>query len=243
MQHPALKQQLLCQYPYKVELHAHYSPASPCGDLPAAEVVRIFHDCGYHGMALTNHFFPRLSQQILGEMDKEKYLAMYFENYRAAREEGEKLGMPLWLGAELRWSHLGDSDYLIYGVDEPMLREIFDYLDADPATFVRDCKSEKSFWVQAHPFRPNCTPLDAALLDGVEIFNMHPNHNSRVALAAQHYRDQGLCLTIGTDYHHPGHHDLCATRLPVLPQDSFALAAQLKSGDYIMQLGESLILP
>ena len=88
MQYPALKQQLLCQYPYKVELHAHCSPASPCGDLPAAEVVRIFHDCGYHGMALTNHFFPRLSQQILGEMDKEKYLAMYFENYRAAREEG-----------------------------------------------------------------------------------------------------------------------------------------------------------
>ncbi len=243
MQHPELKNQLLEQYRYRVELHAHCSPASPCGDLPAAEVVRIFHDAGYHGMALTNHFFPLLSQQILGEMNREKYLAMYFENYCAACEEGEKLGMPVWLGAELRWSHLGDSDYLIYGVDEPMLREIYDYLDADPEIFVRDCKSEKSFFVQAHPFRANCTPLDASLLDGVEIFNMHPHHNSRVALAAQHYAGKGLSLTLGTDYHHPGHHGLCATRFAKLPSNSFELAALLKSGDYLFELGDSVILP
>ena len=243
MQHPALKQQLFSQYPYKVELHAHCSPASPCGDLPAAEVVRIFHDCGYHGMALTNHFFPRLSQQILGEMDKEKYLALYFENYRAACEEGAKLGMTVWLGAELRWANVDDSDYLIYGVDEPMLREIYDYLDADAETFLRDCKSEKSFFVQAHPYRSYCKPMDAALLDGVEVFNMHPNHNSRVALAAQQYGGKGLSLLMGTDYHHPGHHDLCATRMQTLPKDSFALAAALKGGDYILQLGDSLILP
>ncbi len=243
MQHPELKAQLLQQYRYKVELHAHCSPASPCGDLPAAEVVRIFHAAGCHGMALTNHFFPLLSQQILGEMDKEKYLAMYFENYRAACEEGAKLGMPVWLGAELRWSHLGDSDYLIYGVDEPMLRQIYDYLDADPAIFVRDCKSEKSFFVQAHPFRAGCTPLDAALLDGVEVFNMHPNHNSRLALAAQHYAGKNLPFTLGTDYHHPGHHGLCATRFAALPQNSFELAALLKSGDYLFELGDSVILP
>lgn len=243
MQHETLKNTLFAQYRYKTELHAHSSPASPCGDLPAAEVVRIFHAAGYQGVALTNHFFPLLSQQILGEMAPEKYLAMYFDNYRAACEEGAKLGMPVWLGAELRWSHLGESDYLIYGVDEPMLREIFTYLDADPETFVRDCKSEKSFFVQAHPFRTNCTPLDAALLDGVEIFNMHPHHNSRVALAAQRYGGRGLSLTMGTDYHHPGHHGLCATRFAALPQDSFELAAMLKAGDYIMQVGDSVVLP
>ncbi len=243
MQHPALKKQLLDAYPFRVELHAHCSPASPCGDLPADAVVRVFHDAGYQALALTNHFFPRLSQQILGEMDKEKYLAMYFDNYKAACEEGAKLGMPVWLGAELRWCAQGDSDYLIYGVDEPMLREIFDYLDADAATFVRDCKSEKSFFIQAHPMRTNCVPLDAALLDGVEVFNMHPNHNSRVALTARQYAAAGLRVTMGTDYHHPGHHGLCATRFTSLPQDSFALAALLKSGDYICELGDSIILP
>ena len=72
-----LNEQLRQQYPFRAELHAHCSPASPCGDLPPEEVVRIFHEAGYSGLALTNHFFPNLSQQLLGVMDKEKYLQMY----------------------------------------------------------------------------------------------------------------------------------------------------------------------
>lgn len=238
-----LKNQLKQQYPYRAELHAHCSPASPCGDLPPQEVVRIFHEAGYAGLALTNHLFPDLSQELLGEMNKEKYLRMYFDNYHAACEEGEKLGMKVWLGAELRWCAQGDSDYLIFGVDETMLWEIYDYLEADAETFVRDCKSEKSFFIQAHPVRGNCVPLRAELLDGVEVFNMHPRHNNRPALAAQHYRNSGLRVTIGTDYHHTGHHDLCATRMASLPQDSFALAELLKQGDYVMEVGDSIILP
>ena len=238
-----LKEQLKQQYPFRAELHAHSSPASPCGDFPPEEVVRIFHEAGYSGLALTNHFFPNLSQQLLGVMDKKKYLQMYFDSYHAAKEAGDKLGMKVWLGAELRWSHLGDSDYLIYGVDEAMLTEIFDYLHTDPATFVRDCKSEKSFFIQAHPFRKNCVALDAELLDGVEVFNMHPGHNSRPAITATHYQNKGLKVVMGSDYHHPGHHGLSATRFGTLPEDSFALAALLKQGDYVMETGESIILP
>lgn len=238
-----MKEQLRQQYPYRVELHAHCSPSSPCGDLPPEEVVRIFHEAGYAGLALTNHFFPNLSMQLLGEMNKEKYLKMYIDNYHAAREEGEKLGMKIWLGAELRWCALGDSDYLIYGVDEAMLWDIFDYLNTDPETFVRECKSEKSFFMQAHPFRNGCTALRADLMDGVEVFNMHPHHNSRQAITAHHYMGNGLRVMMGTDYHHAGHHDLCATRMSALPQDSFELAAMLKKGEYVLEIGDSIILP
>ena len=238
-----LKETLKQQYPYRTELHAHCSPASPCGDLPPEEVVRIFHESGFSGLALTNHFFPNLSMQLLGEMNKEKYLDMYIGNYHAALEEGEKLGMKIWLGAELRWSALGDSDYLIYGIDETMLSDIFDYLNTDPATFVRECKSEKSFFIQAHPFRNNCVALDAELLDGVEVFNMHPGHNSRPAITARHYQHTDLRVLMGTDYHHPGHHDICATRMASLPADSFELAALLKRGEYVLEVGKSIILP
>lgn len=243
MEIDVLKMQLKQQYPYRTELHAHCSPASPCGDLPSQEVVRIFHEAGYAGVALTNHFFPDLSQELLGEMNKEKYIRMYLDNYHAACEEGERLGMKVWLGAELRWCAEGNSDYLIYGIDEPMLYDIYDYLDADPKTFVRECKSEKSFFIQAHPVRQGCTPLRAELLDGVEVFNMHPNHNNRQAVAAHHYRDSGLRVLMGTDYHHAGHHDLCATRLAKLPQDSFELAALLRQGEYVLETGGSIILP
>ena len=63
-----LKETLKQQYPYRTELHAHCSPASPCGDLPPEEVVRIFHESGFSGLALTNHFFPNLSMHTAEEM-------------------------------------------------------------------------------------------------------------------------------------------------------------------------------
>ena len=44
------------QYPVRIELHAHTKPASSCGDVPTEEVLRIFKDDGYDGIAITNHF-------------------------------------------------------------------------------------------------------------------------------------------------------------------------------------------
>lgn len=237
------KKQLLADYPCRVELHAHTSPGSRCACVPVDDVIRIFADAGYDGIAITNHFFTEIFQTYYNTTDKQQTLERYLSDYYAAREAGEKYGIRVYLGAELRWDRVNNNDYLIYGIDEAMLGDIYDFIAATPEEFVRACKSEKSVFIQAHPFRKGLTRLDPSLLDGIEAFNLHPGHNGAVALASQYADAHHLMKTAGTDYHHEGHHGISATRFATLPADSFELAAALKKNDFLIEIGESLLLP
>ena len=38
------------KYRYKIEMHAHSSPASPCGVFEPEEVIRLYAECGYNGI-------------------------------------------------------------------------------------------------------------------------------------------------------------------------------------------------
>ena len=79
-------------------------------------------------------------------------------------------------------------------------------------------------------------------LDGVEAFNMHPNHNSRVALAMKYADEHGKIATAGTDYHHIGHDNLCATRSSVLPENEAELVSLLKSGNFIYEISGKVVV-
>ena len=87
----------------------------------------------------------------------------------------------------------------------------------------------------------------AEFLDGVEVFNMHPGHNSRIGLAALYANEnKGPIITAGADFHHPklNHEGLSALRTENLPEDSFALAKLLRSQDYVLELGRgTIVLP
>ena len=238
-----MKEDLRKEYPFRLELHAHTKPASPCGDIPPKQVIDTFHRAGYDGIAITNHFYATLFETYYKAAGKKEALDKYLADYHEAAEEGEKVGMKVYLGAELRWPHLANNDYLLLGINEQMLADVYDYMNADPQTFVRDCKSEKSFFLQAHPFRDGLTRLDPALLDGMEAFNMHPYHNSAIALAEQFAEQHHLIKTMGTDYHHEGHHNLCATRARTLPKDSFEVAELLRTGDFICEMTGTILLP
>ena len=80
-------------------------------------------------------------------------------------------------------------------------------------------------------------------VDGIESFNMHPNHNSVIGFAAAYARDNDLIVTAGTDFHHEGHHGLCAVRTKTLPKDSFEYADILRSKDYVFDISGSIVLP
>jgi len=81
-------------------------------------------------------------------------------------------------------------------------------------------------------------------MDAVEAFNMHPHHNSQVAVAARWGQENGIpVLTVGTDLHNPGYEGLCATRAKILPQDTAELISLLKSQDYLMEISGCPLLP
>ena len=208
-------------YPYRLELHAHTSPASGCSQVKPEDVVTIFHDAGYDGIAITNHFYPK--------PELKDFLEIYRSDYLKALETGNKLGMKVYLGAELRFPSQNNNDYLLSGFELSQLEEMYSYMTGTLENFAENFKTDDMFLLQAHPFRNGMELGFENYLDGVEVFNMHPNHNSRVALAERYARENGKIATAGTDYHHIGHDNLCATRAAHLPE-THSLPPAARSG-------------
>lgn len=225
-------------YPYRLELHAHSSPASGCSEVPADELVRVFKEAGYDGIALTNHFIA--NSDYTGS--KENTIEMFKKDIYLAQETGDKLGIKVYAGAELRFHNHSNNDYLFFGYTLDELPDIFDYLNTDLETFVKEYKKESSLLIQAHPFRNNMIRMNSDLLDAIEAFNVHQNHNSRVAVAAKYAAAEDKIMTVGSDYHHPGFEGISATRTKVLPKDESELISIIKNDDFIMEIGGRILL-
>lgn len=233
-----LKNQLSDEYGYRIELHAHTSPASGCSDVTPREMAEIYHSLGYNGLVVTNHF------QYKEERNKAEYIDAFFADFEETKRIAEPLGLRVYLGAEIRFTE-NHNDYLIYGVDRKMLEEIYDLLPFGIEYFRKNYSMPDSLFIQAHPMRDKMESVDPALLDGVEAYNLHPSHNSRVGRVAVWCRKNGLDIIIaGSDFHHTGRGDegLCALRAKFMPADCFELAALIRSGDYLLELGGNLVL-
>ena len=235
-----LKEQLKRTYPYRIELHAHTKPVSPCSEIPPADLVRRYLDRGFHGVVITNHF----NLEYLLGLPKEEALDYYLAGYEEAKAAAEGTGLRIFLGTEIRFNE-HPNEYLIYGVDRQLLSKCYDYLDKGLSVYRKEVPLPNSVFVQAHPFRDRMVRREPELLDGMEVFNMHPGHNSRVAQAAKLAATVPGCVkTVGTDFHHPTHEGLCALRVRQMPETSFDIASVLRSGDYIFELGgDTIILP
>jgi histidinol phosphatase-like PHP family hydrolase len=222
------KEQLKSTYPYRIELHAHTKPVSPCSEIPPADLVQAYIDQGFHGVVITNHF----NLEYLLGLPKEEALDYYLSGYEEAKKAAEGTGLQVFLGTEIRFNE-HPNEFMIYGVDRQILSECYDYLEKGLAAYRNDVKLPDSVLIQAHPFRDRMLRREPELMDGIEVFNMHPGHNSRVAQAARLAASIPGCIkTVGTDFHHPGHEGLCALRVRQMPRDSFDIAAILRSGDY-----------
>ena len=231
-------QDLVNEYKYKIELHAHTSPCSGCSEIPPEKIIEILAAKGYDAVMITNHFYPGAPF-----MKAEDPVTEYLRDYYAAKEAGEKAGMKVYMGAEYRFSE-NNNDYLVIGVDEAFLRETVTRLDMGIDAFYREYHRDSLLILQAHPFRNGMTPVDPASLDGVESMNLHPHHNSRVSVTSSYQREHNFpVVTIGSDLHHWGHEGHSATRTKFLPEDEAALVALLRSRDYLFEIGGAVMFP
>ena len=235
---PQEVQDWVSSYHYKIELHAHSSPASSCSELPPDVLLSLLHKEGFDCAVISNHFYQGGSY-----MAKPDPVGAYLDDFYRCREEGEKYGMKVLLGAEYRF-HENSNDYLVFGVDEAFLRETVTRFSMTFTEFYETYHSEKLLILQAHPFRNGLERAPSDHLDGIESFNMHPNHNSRVAVASRYARAEGLdIVTVGTDLHHNGHEGVSALRTRVLPENEAELVALLRSKDYLFDIGGCPLLP
>lgn len=235
-----LKTELSSIYKYRIELHAHTTPASSCSEITPHELVEIYKSIGYSAVVVTNHFMYQHNGR-----EKEEYINSFLEDFRQTEKYGKELGIRIYLGAEIRFTE-NYNDYLVFGVDQKILEDIYDYLPHGIENFRRNYTMPDSVFIQAHPMREGLERVDPALLDGIEVFNMHPHHNSRVGLAMVHAREnRHFIVTSGSDFHHPNvnHEGLAAIRTTYLPENTFSLAKLLKEGDYLLEIGrENFVL-
>lgn len=231
-------QEYLASYRYKIELHAHTSPSSGCSEIPPKEMIRLMKEQGYDAVVITNHFFSGGYY-----INAEDPVGSYLKDFVATKEEGEKQGIRVLLGAEYRFTE-NVNDYLVYGVDETFLRKTVTKFDMGIEAFYKEYHREDLLILQAHPFRNGMTEVSPEYLDGIETMNLHPHHNSRIAMAVRYAREKKFpVVTIGTDLHHWGHEGCTALRTKVLPEDEKHLVEILRSRDYLFEVGGCPVLP
>lgn len=104
----------------KYEMHIHTAEGDKVVKEGAAEIVRMYHDAGFDGMVVTNHyfsvFFDWFADELAGATHRQ-IIDRWLKGYYFARNEGEKLGFTVLPGAEVRFDG-APNDYLLYGVDE-----------------------------------------------------------------------------------------------------------------------------
>ena len=229
----------LDEYRYRIELHAHTSPVSACGELSPEEVVDHYHALGADALVITHHFHSSFFKRGA----KEEMLSLYIDDYLRAKRRAQRYGMQVILGMEIRFTE-NSNDYLVYGIDEEDLSRACDFLTLGIDAFYRGFKNERNVILQAHPFRDNMASVNPSSLDGIEVFNMHIGHNSRVARAAEYTNEHPEFLVSGgTDFHHGYQTTPCFMRSKTLPKTSFDIANALKSKDVLFDIAGNIVLP
>ena len=227
------------EYQYKIEMHSHSSPASPCGVFEPEEVVRLYAECGYNGIVITNHLYSCM--HLDGET-VEQTVKRYADDYVRAVKEGNKYSLQVYYGLEIRFDG-HPNDYLIYGIDIADTENIFPYLSESLIKFRTEYQNPDMLLIQAHPFRPGIEPAQPNLIDGVEVLNFQPNHYIGYFYAARFARTVGGVITSGSDFHFPDTQGLGGIYTKNLPKDSKDIAVLLRSGDYLLDIGGLPLIP
>ncbi len=177
------------------ETHLHTSEVSGCARVPAREMIRMYADAGYAGVQITDHFLPG---RFGGIQERKAFLRGYYE----ALDEGIKRNLIVLPAMELRFA---DSleDFLILGMEET---EIINDLPDDvcsmtPKAFHKLCQARGWLLYQAHPFRPHMRIHPASWLNGIEVHNGNPRHNSHNDLASLYADAFELGTLAGSDAH------------------------------------------
>ncbi len=217
---------------YKIETHLHTTYVSRCGRLEAAEIVEAYKAAGYSALIVTDHYnrttFDYLGIDPAAPGDK---IGAFLEGYRRVKEEGDKQGLRVFRGAELRFDEC-ENDYLLYGWRDDLLADPESIFRMGIAAFSPIARGQGALLIQAHPYRHGCTPAIARYLDGVEVYNSNPRHNSRNELARDYARDFGLIALAGSDCHRTEDIALAGILSPRLVSDSMEMSRLLRSRNY-----------
>jgi predicted metal-dependent phosphoesterase TrpH len=218
----------------KFEMHVHTAECDICAHVAAKDIVRMYHEKGYSGLVITDHYFAMSFDWFrddLTEGTHREFIDRWLRGYREAKKEGDKIGMTVLLGAEVRLDGPNINDYLIYGIDEDFLFRA-PYLNRlGSLQELIATLPENACVVQAHPFRDNMTVQNPNLLFGIEVNNggTEPFRNDLAKTFAIHYKKPMLS---GSDFHCADHLARGGIRTDADIQSIQDLVRVRRSGNY-----------
>ncbi len=218
----------------KFEMHVHTAECDICAHVAAKDIVRMYHEKGYSGLVITDHYFAMSFDWFRDDLTEGthcEFIDRWLRGYREAKNEGDKIGMTVLLGAEVRLDGPNINDYLIYGIDEDFLFRA-PYLNRlGSLQELIATLPENACVVQAHPFRDNMTVQNPDLLFGIEVNNggTEPFRNDLAKTFAIHYKKPMLS---GSDFHCADHLARGGIRTDADIQSIQDLARVLRSGNY-----------
>lgn len=217
---------------YKIETHLHTPDISRCAVLTPQEIVDGYHAAGYAAITVTNHYSRRSFQNSkIDPVSGKNQLYDFLLGYRRVKELADKVGMLTYYGAELKFDE-NQNEYLLIGFSDELLSCGEDIFSMGIVEFSKLARQDGALLIQAHPFRRPCVPVAPELLDGVEIVNRLDRHQNHNELAAAFCHKHHLIPTGGSDCHEAEDVGKGGILSPILPKDSFELAALIRSGNY-----------
>lgn len=185
----------------KVELHAHTSETSPCANITASKLVRMYERKGYDAVVITDHYNKWVMEQ--NNITKpQEFTEFFIEGYHKALAyaQSHNLNIKILLGAEVSLLE-SPNDYLLYGADEEFFYQNPLLFKMSLKTLYSLCHKNDILLVQAHPSRAYCMLSDTHFIDGAEVYNGNPRHNSNNSKTYKWAEENGLIMTSGSDFH------------------------------------------
>ena len=186
----------------RFEMLAHTADSNDCcANVPASEIVQLYHSKGYDSIVITDHFSAEVRDWLKDEIRGFTHAQMvdrWMKGYRNAKEMGDRIGLTVFLGMELRFRDT-PNDYLVYGIDEYFLKNNppLDHLNLDE---VNRIKTDDILIYQAHPFREKMVVGVPEKLFGAEVYNgaTESKRNYMANVLADTYH---LHKISGSDFH------------------------------------------
>ncbi len=219
---------------YKIETHLHTKLVSACGWLSPETIISEYKAKGYAAVAVTDHFHRAwlgTAGITLGRgID---VAAEFLRGYDAVYEAGEKAGIKVYYGAELRFDE-NDNDYLLFGYEKELLNNTDEILSMGISEFSKIAKQAGALIIQAHPYRTGCVPANPFFIEGVEAYNMNFRHSNSNEKVVEFAKKNNLIMLAGSDCHRPEDIGLSGILSDTLPEDSMAFAKLIRSGSFTM---------
>lgn len=185
---------------YRYETHMHTLPVSKCARENVRNNVEFYHEMGFAGIFITNHFLDG-NINIDRNLPYEEKVNFYFGDLEEAKQVGKELGIAVFGGVELSY---GGTDFLIYGPDKDWYLahpEIMDMKKSQELAFLME---SGALVIQAHPYR------EASYIDHIRLYPRHVHgveicnascgelQNKMAAIYAENYE---LLTFAGSDNH------------------------------------------